>query len=402
MIGNNIGSPIGGVINAIVDTGVGEAAGHATASAVGIGLLAGDATGAAVGHSTSLGVGASIADAFGIAGPDTATLLLLHCNGSDGSTDFVDSSVYTRAATALNNAEIDTSATKFGSGSLQCFNDGDSLSVASSADWHIWDDDATVEGWVSIDSVPAGNFILILFSSGSSTGNIWTLNLVRTSGSWSLQLLVDNEEGFSAFTAAISAPTLGVFQHYAAERHGDNANLYVNGAKQTLTFDNGWGTVAVPSLTPLIVCSVETSGLSCRGDEFRIVSGRAEYGGVNFTPPIAEYVPYGGHATAVGSISADREGVGECIADAEANGFLSADKEGDASADGHATAAGIGAFRLRPVKVIITSINTPRRDTSIGGLVAITKQNTNRRNTAIGAPVGITTQNTHRRETQVG
>ena len=65
-----------------------------------------------------------------MAGIDSYTKLMLHCDGLDTSTTFTDESGEGHVVTALGNAQVDTAQKVFGTGSALFDNSGDGLSAA--------------------------------------------------------------------------------------------------------------------------------------------------------------------------------------------------------------------------------------------------------------------------------
>jgi hypothetical protein len=75
--------------------------------------------------------------------------LLLHCDGTNNSTTFTDSSNAVRTLTAAGNAKISTAQSKFGGASAAFDGTGDYLTASystSAFDW--WATDFTIEAWV--------------------------------------------------------------------------------------------------------------------------------------------------------------------------------------------------------------------------------------------------------------
>lgn len=90
-------------------------------------------------------------------------VLLLHCDGTDGSTTFTDNSPTPKTVTRSGDAHIDTDQYKFGTASVYCDGTGDYLSVSAaclpaSADFtaEFWGrfDDLTVERYLLAQSHP--------------------------------------------------------------------------------------------------------------------------------------------------------------------------------------------------------------------------------------------------------
>ncbi len=79
------------------------------------------------------------------------TVLLLHADGSNGSTVFVDSGSNGKTVTAYGNAQISTAQSKFGGASAYFDGNGDYLSVPSSDDWSFGTEAFTMEAWIRLD-----------------------------------------------------------------------------------------------------------------------------------------------------------------------------------------------------------------------------------------------------------
>ena len=77
-------------------------------------------------------------------GVDANTLLLLHMDGTNGSTSFPDASQYDVSIAANGAAQVSTSNKKFGIGALSCDGTGDYLECTLPA---IGTGDFTFEGW---------------------------------------------------------------------------------------------------------------------------------------------------------------------------------------------------------------------------------------------------------------
>ena len=87
----------------------------------------------------------------------TDVLLLMHGNGADGDTTFVDSSTYNRTITRDGSAQISTSQSKFGGSSLSFPSAGSSsiterLEVTTApSDFNFGTGDFTIEAWIYIE-----------------------------------------------------------------------------------------------------------------------------------------------------------------------------------------------------------------------------------------------------------
>ena len=90
------------------------------------------------------------------------TKLLLHCNGTDASTDFVDNSSSEHTVTAHDNAQLDTATKKWGTASGLLDGTGDYLSIPDSTDWDVMGgtifDEGTIDFWVKHTDHSSGEY----------------------------------------------------------------------------------------------------------------------------------------------------------------------------------------------------------------------------------------------------
>ena len=91
--------------------------------------------------------------------------LLLHGDGTNGSTTIVDSSSSPKAVTAVGNAQISTAQSKFGGASLAFDGNGDQL-TALNVDAN--NTDLTIECWLRLNSYPTPTGIIACTYSGTS------------------------------------------------------------------------------------------------------------------------------------------------------------------------------------------------------------------------------------------
>jgi len=145
------------------------------------------------------------------------TSLLLHMDGTNASTNFVDSGPNALAVTAAGNAQISTTQSKYGGASAYFDGTGDYLSASSPDITGSW----TVECWWYPSTVTVQQTILSC-NSGSSAGiNIWC----NTSG----RMVVDNGvTGQAAFTGG--SFTANQWNHITVVRNGTTTTGYINGS----------------------------------------------------------------------------------------------------------------------------------------------------------------------------
>ena len=203
----------------------------------------------------------------------TNVSLLLHGNGTNGSTTITDSSSNNFAITAFNDAQISTTDPKFGTGAISFDGTGDYITIPANSAFQLGTGDFTVECWAK-PSVTNDNDGLFTFG-GSVTG----LAVSVTSGSW---LLHPAAGGGTTMVSAI----LNTWQHVAVTRSGTSLRFFLNGIQAGSTISNNTNfTDNQLKVGYYYANSFVYSGLI---DEFRVTKGIARYTG-NFTSPTAPF-----------------------------------------------------------------------------------------------------------------
>jgi hypothetical protein len=199
--------------------------------------------------------------------------LLLHMDGSNGSTTFTDSSSNAFTITASGNAQISTDSPKFGTGSLTLDGNGDYLSTPADAKFALGTGDYTVECWVYVNS---GNTNDGLFTFGSESEG---LAVAIVNGQWTL-----NFSGSSGLD--LGAVTTGAWQHLAVTRSGSSARMFIDGTQLGSTLSNSTN----HSTNQLRIGYYYTTSfaINAKIDEFRVTKGVARYT-ANFTAPTAAF-----------------------------------------------------------------------------------------------------------------
>lgn len=96
--------------------------------------------------------------------------LRLTMDGANGSTTFADYSSNAHTVTANGNAQVTTSAKKFGTGGLLVDGTGDYISIPDHPDWDIGSGPFTVDMWIKPDVWPQASqgTMVDLFSNGAA------------------------------------------------------------------------------------------------------------------------------------------------------------------------------------------------------------------------------------------
>ena len=219
-----------------------------------------------------------------MAGIDSNTKLMLHMNGTDGSTTFTDSSDSAHTITAIGNAQIDTAKSKFGGASGLFDGTGDYLTVPDSNDWNFGSGDFTIDCWIRINVVKNE----VVFShtvTGAANCKMKLLisaNLLRF-------VVFDLSDNIIVNFTNDFIPSVNVWYHLAVVRNGSTWTIYIDGVGGTPATSSE----TLPDYTDnFIIGSMLESGSSLNDfdgwiEEFRI-SNVARWT-VNFTPPSSEY-----------------------------------------------------------------------------------------------------------------
>jgi len=206
--------------------------------------------------------------------------LLLHGDGTNGSTTITDSSSNSVVVTANGNAQIDTAVKKFGTGSIEFDGTGDYLLINGSTYPLDLSGDFTVEFFVRHTNVAAAQKYITL---GPSGGAISTLMLIDVSTNF--RLFID---GSSRLLGSAGGPTINTWYHIAVVRNGTSIKYFLDGNEELNYTQSTPKDYSLNYTYPIGI----NQGLTIQSlygylDEFRI-STVARYTS-NFTPPTAPF-----------------------------------------------------------------------------------------------------------------
>lgn len=209
--------------------------------------------------------------------------LLLHFDGTDASTTFVDEKGHT--VTATGNAQIDTAQSHAGGASGLFDGAGDYLRIPGSSDFYVGSGDFTAECFVRPSSVVGIQFFA---SPRRVSGADYNWYWYQVDG-----LLRFIGIGPTAGTTLVnlSGGTLttgGSFQHIGVCRSGNTWYLLHEGS--VVDSDTASGSVYDAAEDFLIGADASTAGREFAGhmDEFRFTVGAARYTG-SYTVPTAPF-----------------------------------------------------------------------------------------------------------------
>lgn len=211
-------------------------------------------------------------------------VLLLHCDGTDGSTTFTDDSPSQKTVTAYGDAHIETDQSKFGGASAYFDGSGDYLSAGTSTDYDFGSGDMTIELWFRSTAVNDST----TFLSREWVGAPW-------SGGFTFQMRGDYNGGMRVWMAdyATGSPLMtgtttthgdGQWHHAAWTKEGNVHRLFLDGVLEaTATTSAAFSAVS----KNINIGSDQTFGgryFPGYLDDIRITKGVARYTS-NFTPP---------------------------------------------------------------------------------------------------------------------
>lgn len=212
------------------------------------------------------------------------TSLLMHFNGTNGSTTMTDNSKNNTTVTSNNGTAITTAESKFGGTSVLFDGTNDYLSIVNNSALNLSGGSYTIECWIRPTGNYAGYNTIIAKRIGVSTSSAWQIYLRITTGVLSFYNGTVCESSVT--------PTANVWSHVAAVYNGSTINLYLNGVSV--------GSTAAGNTdydTPIYIGSIPVGNEYFNGyiDELRITKGIARYTG-NFTPSTTQFLDSAGDA----------------------------------------------------------------------------------------------------------
>lgn len=208
--------------------------------------------------------------------PDFANVvLLLHCDGVDGSTVFLDSGSGGYAFTGSNNAQIDTSHARFGTASLELDGNVNSIFRAGTTPAFEFSADFTIEFWVK-PNVLSGIQVLVDFRPVSVNGSYLAVYLDGDG----LRLYTNASDVIAGGTL-----TVGDWQHVALCRRGGTTRMFLGGLQIGVALTGDVSSYLCGSNRPIFGLNgyFEANDFNGRIDEIRFCNV-ALYG-YNFVPP---------------------------------------------------------------------------------------------------------------------
>jgi hypothetical protein len=207
--------------------------------------------------------------------------LLLHGNGTNGSTTITDNSPSPKTVTAVGNAQISTAQSKFGGASLLFDGTGDNLTVPDNGSFTMGTVDFTIEFWAR--PVSGSQTVAMVTTASPTDFQGFFFGLL----SGSLFFLADGDGLSPVWDVALNAASIGVdsWTHVAAVRLGNTFTVYKDGVQAA----TGTSSILLKNSNNILTVGGR-SGQYFNGyiDDLRITKGVARYTS-NFTPPTAQF-----------------------------------------------------------------------------------------------------------------
>jgi len=226
-----------------------------------------------------------------IGGNDSYTKLLLHCDGTDGSTIFTDSSANNYTVGTVGTVQIDTAQKVFGTGSGLFDGNSDYLTLADSADWNFGSGDFTIDCLVRFASLGAGTLHGIVNQTVDANSLfLWYYNVDDNKLYFYSR---DNETYKARYSGNSPSFVINTWYHIALVRNGENIYMFKDGTALTCSVTTAISTNTLPNLAANFeVGALQTGGsyyyLNGWIDELRISKGISRWTS-DFTVPTKAY-----------------------------------------------------------------------------------------------------------------
>jgi hypothetical protein len=208
--------------------------------------------------------------------------LLLHGNGTNGSTTITDNSPSPKNVVPVGNAQISTAQSKFGGSSIVFDGTSSGIEVANNNALKFGNGNFTLEYWIYPTNLTG---VQTHFNTDGSTDNTNTSYAILTVGNSLRYYLGSSSANWDvALGVLFGTVSLNTWQHIALVRNANVFTPYVNGISGTTTTSSS----ALFAFTNVL--SIGAANLSSPSrflgyiDDFRITKGVARYTS-NFTPP---------------------------------------------------------------------------------------------------------------------
>ena len=225
------------------------------------------------------------------------TSLLMHFNGTNGSTTMTDNSKNNTTVTSNNGAAISTVQNKFGGSSVLFDGTNDYLSITDTDSLRLGSTAYTIEAWIYLNSLPSNGVPYTIFQQNQHIGGGNFLEFVvwNSSGTYYLEANLYNSSVYKYTVNKSVTNLLNVWHHVALIWTGTTAYVSYDGVLSAGVSYSGNDAPSTP--TSYIGLYYASTSYYFNGyiDELRITKGIARYTG-NFTPSTTQFLDSTGDA----------------------------------------------------------------------------------------------------------
>lgn len=218
-------------------------------------------------------------------GIDQYTKLMLHFNGANGSTVFLDSSLSPKTVTQYGNAQISTAQSVFGGASGLFGGAGSYITLPDSTDWNFVNGDFTVDMRIRLNDVTSLQRIL---GQTEAANRYWSFNSGKDGVGQYLEIGMTDTSGYKGHAYGYTNLNTNTWYHIAFVRHNSVFLIFVNGVSIPVTTATPLSSMG--DVNSCLYIGQRGSGIEYLNgyiDELRI-SSIARWAS-NFTPPTQEY-----------------------------------------------------------------------------------------------------------------
>jgi len=205
--------------------------------------------------------------------------LLLHGDGTNNSTTFVDNSPSPKTVENNYGNIISTAQSKFNGASIFCNNTY--MEYAANTDFEIGGDDFTIECWYRGTST-IGSPGIVSKGLNENTAGAYALRFL--SGSDAVRFYIGNTNS-NIITGTTNVRTSGEWNHIAVSKISGSTKLFINGTQEGSTYTTAY-TIATGGKLHIgrFYYSVNDGTVNGYIDDLRITKGVGRYG-ANFSVP---------------------------------------------------------------------------------------------------------------------
>lgn len=233
---------------------------------------------------------------YGSYNPSYANVsLLLHGDGTNGSTTITDNSPSPKTLTRNGNTQINTAVKKYGTGSIAFDGTGDYLSSAFNTAFDLLPNSFTIESWLYPIVFKAANVRIFGTGGGvvawNATNGLHVVWALTATGGVIFQVSKATTTPVQIVTS--TTVSLNTWTHVACVYNSSNNTMavFINGVMDEAAASG----VARPSTNPLMnIASLPNEAgsatIAWQGymDDFQITKGVAKYN-MSFSPPLKPY-----------------------------------------------------------------------------------------------------------------